>query len=266
MTDEPEERDFAEMEDDYYGAHDEAPRYEDASLLDGSELAHALIGLTLFDDTYLRLQAFNLAMVDVFLNQLERVVARKLFDEERTPAEAAFLNAQSQMWIFAAYEAMRTWRQRANDVMKWHRCGGLQQKLDSLEKGDNATHHGQQRRASMIRDVLADPSVIGRLDDDLKRTYFTFTRMEYLRVSLAKHEVSGKAKISALSPGYGRINYWCGSLDYELDNGIYSMGFVSRRDIADSLRAIPSMEVPTEEDLESFADYMKGPGLDVGNR
>jgi hypothetical protein len=37
---------------------------------------------------------------------------------------------------------------------------------------------------------------------------------------------------------HGRINKWCGSLDYELENGRYSMGEINRRDIADEIRML----------------------------
>jgi Recombinase len=34
----------------------------------------------------------------------------------------------------------------------------------------------------------------------------------------------------ALMPTQGPINSWCGSLDFELENGRYTMGFISRTD------------------------------------
>ncbi|MGB3318288.1 MAG: hypothetical protein WBF65_02455 [Sphingopyxis granuli] len=240
--------------------HDDGPRYGDVSELGGMEIPAALKGLTLFRDPYLSMQAFNLAIVDGFLNGLEQQVLRRLIDEERTPIDdSMFLNAQSQMWIFAAYEVMRTWRQRAKDLIKWHANGGLQLKLATLKEDKGFHHPGNASRAAMLRDVIADPGLVDRLRDDLKRTHVLFTRMEYLRVSLAKHEVSGKAKMLAIAPGYGRINSWCGALDYELNSGQYILGYINRRDIADSLRAIPSLPVPSDEELKSFDAFMKGP-------
>lgn len=240
--------------------HDDGPRYGDVSELGGMEIPTALKGLTLFRDPYLSMRAFNLAIVDGFLNGLEQQVLRRLIDEERTPIDdAMFLNAQSQMWIFAAYEVMRTWRQRAKDLIKWHANGGLQLKLAALKEDQGFHHPGNASRAAMLRDVIADPGLVDGLRDDLKRTHVLFTRMEYLRVSLAKHEVSGKAKMLAIAPGYGRINSWCGALDYELNSGQYILGYINRRDIADSLRAIPSLPVPSDEELKSFDAFMKGP-------
>lgn len=57
-------------------------------------------------------------------------------------------------------------------------------------------------------------------------------------MALAKHEVSGgKPKAVAYAPGYGRINMECGALEYQMSNGPMILGNISRRDIADEIRA-----------------------------
>ena len=115
-------------------------RYRPPDAIAQSELREALCGLTLFgSDPNFRSQAFNVALVDEFVMKLELDLLRQQFREERTPIpEAMFVSAQSQMWIFAAYELMRTWRQRAKDMIKWAnkwRPGsetGASQKEDSV--------------------------------------------------------------------------------------------------------------------------------------
>jgi hypothetical protein len=195
---------------------------------------------------------------------LEYDLLRKRFDEEATPMpEAAFLSAQSQMWIFAAYELLRTWRQRANDMIKWFDNGGLEMKLREYEKPLGYTHFGREYRAAQIRRVLADSTIIDKIKADLRRTYMLFAQLEAIRVSIAKHEVRGRAKSVALMPGYGFINRYCGSLDYELENGAYSTGNISRRNIADGIRAIATdSAIPTAEDIESFDKFMRGPNFE----
>jgi hypothetical protein len=193
------------------------------------------------DDMFLRMQVFNLRIVDQFLTGLEYDVLRKLDEGEHTPLpEAAFLGAQSQMWIFAAYEIVRTRRQRAKEIIKWSETGGLEPKLKELENDLGYPHVRKQLRAEQIKSVIADPSMVERIRRDLKLTHMVFAQIEALRISMAKHEVAGRRNSVALRPGYGRINQWCGSLDYELENGAYSMGYVSRRDIADGIRALLS--------------------------
>jgi len=233
-------------------------RYQEE--VESGELREALTKLKfLGEDPFLRMQAFNLDVVDDFLMDLEYDVLRRLNEEDRTPGEAHFLNAQSQMWIFAAYELLRTWIERAKDIIKWASNGGLQHKLDALRgQHEGFMHLGRDIRIAQIEAVIADPGIVNELQDQLKHVHISFERMEYIRVSLAKHQVSGKAKSIALNPGYGRINAWCGSLDYALENGRVHLGLISRRDIADSLRALRLDEAPPSgEDLQAFDEYMK---------
>lgn len=256
------------MTDDRSFEPDDAdqPRYKPLSEINPSALNQALCKLTLLgDDPYLRLQAMNLGIVDPFIADLEDRLLRKLIDEERTPVpDALFVSAQSQMWIFAAYELLRTWRQRAADLIKWHENSGLEIKLRALEDDIGYQHFGRAYRAAQIKKVIDDPSLISRIRDDRRRVHMSFTRLESLRVSLAKHEVRGQGGSVALAPGYGRINQWCGALDYELENGRYSMGYVNRRDIADDIRGLLTMDQPpTDEELASFDEYMKGPSHDL---
>jgi hypothetical protein len=60
-----------------------------------------------------------------------------------------------------------------------------------------------------------------------------------------------------------RINRWCGSIDFELGSDGAILGTISRRDIADELRNIPNLDLPTDEDIRSFDDFMRGPPDDV---
>ncbi|MCR9193746.1 MAG: hypothetical protein NXH88_03385 [Hyphomonas sp.] len=249
-------------EQDDLDQHDDGPPYGRAEAIDVSALNTALCGLRLLGgDPFLRMQAFNLAIVDPFLTNLEAQVLEKLVAEERTPVpEAAFLSAQSQMWLFAVYELLRTWRQRAGEMIKWAENGGLEQKREALEKDDGYQHFGRQFRAGQIKEVLDDPGITDAIRRDLKRTHILFVQLEAIRISLAKHEVWKKGNSVALRPGYGRINMWCGALDYELENGQYSMGSVNRRDIAEGIRALlTSDSVPSDEEIASFEEFLRGP-------
>jgi hypothetical protein len=201
------------------------------------------------------------------LTGLEYEVLEKLMDEERTPvSDAVFLSAQSQMWIFAAYELMRTWRQRAHEMIKWSETGGLERKLATFEKDEGFLHSGRQYRADQIRALLAYPDRIGAIERDLKRTHMLFARVEAIRISLAKHEVRKKKNSVALRPGYGRINSSCGALDYEIESGRYSMGTINRRDIADEIRSLLlSDRVPTDQEIASFEAFMRGPAEPLSN-
>ncbi len=251
-------------DDDHFNDYDDGNevRYKAQAEIEQTALNRALCDLHLLgDDPFLRMQAFNLSIVDQFITNLEYEVLRKLFDEERTPLpEASFLSAQSQMWIFAAYEIMRTWRQRTKDMIKWYDNGGLETKIEALEEDLGYKHFGRSIRASQIKKVLEDSSLIKQMRDDRRLTHMLYARLEVVRISLAKHELRGRGNSVALTPGYGRINQWCGSLDYELENGQHSMGYVNRRDIADDIRGLLSADgPPTDDEIASFDEYMRGP-------
>ncbi len=247
--------------EDYYDGDFEPP-YRDPHEIEGMELGQALKALHLLgDDMYLRMQAFNLSVVDKFIMGLEYDTLQRLLEQESTPApEAMFLSAQSQMWIFAAYELMRTWRERAKDMVKLAENGGLALKLAALEVNVGYLHVGRDLRANQIRALIADRSLIDALRQDLRATHIPFARIEFIRVALAKHQVSGNKKSIAFAPGYGRITQWCGALDYQMENGGAIMGYISRRDVAEELRAMSDRShLPSDQDLASFDAFMKGP-------
>ena len=236
-------------------------RYRRLEDISEHEIVDALRSLTLLgDDPYLGMLAYNLAAIDQFIMRLEDDVLKKLVDEERTPApEAMFLSAQSQMWIFAAYELLRTWRERARATIKLFENGGLDLKIAHLEEDVGFLHVNKQYRARQLRRVKNNPSFVADIRKDLRVIHIPFVRIEHLRVAIAKQEIRGRKNSVAYAPGYGRINYECGSLDYQLEVGKYILGNLSRRDIADELRATSNRQsLPSDDDLASFDEFMKG--------
>ncbi|MXZ61090.1 MAG: hypothetical protein F4Z12_09550 [Acidobacteria bacterium] len=245
------------MDDDHC---QDSTRCAPASSANAGNLRAALCDLTLLgDDPFLSMQALNLAMVDAWLTPLEEDLLRMLIREDRTPApEALFVSALSQMWIFAAYELLRAWRQRALDMRKLQRNGGLRAKLAALRKDCGFVHAGRRIRASQIERILDEPGIIDVIDDDLKRTHMPFARLAAIRVSLAKHEVPRKKNSIALNPGYGRINRECGALDNEIEVGGSSLGTINRREIAEGMRALPDAQIPSDDELEAFDALLRG--------
>ncbi|MCX5480865.1 hypothetical protein OSH08_17830 [Kaistia geumhonensis] len=225
------------------------------------ELDKALRGLTLFgDDIYLGMQATNVALVDVFLMQMETEAREYRSDDEGINLEhAVLLNALSQQWLFAVYELLRTWRERAKSVLKWHSNGGLKLKAEALEKRRNPgdLNLGRDRFAQTIRKIIDHPKITKEIADDLARTHVLFRQLEFLRVALAKHEVSGQPKLFARAPGYARIDMWTGSMSYELSNDFVILGQVTRRSFADGIRALSTdRTVPSKEDIAAYEAFM----------
>lgn len=237
------------------------PRYAPPDSISGMDLFNALRKLHLIDgDIFMCSQVHNLAIVDDFLTKLEYQIRDKWIQEERTPQEAYFLSAQSQMWIFAAYELLRTWKQRTHEFIKMSTTNTLQKELDALKVKQGAfLHLGLELRINQLEAAIARPAMIDELIAQLRHLHIPYGYLEYIRISLAKHEIKGKNKSIALSPGGGRINTWCGAMDYELEDGQVSMGYINRRDIADSIRHLDlSQEPPTPEVLKDFDDHLRG--------
>lgn len=251
--------------DDERDERDDDRGYEASSDVDAALLPAALRGLELFDDPYLSMQATNLGMIDMFCMDLEDQLLAAYHASDRTPVmEASFVSAQSQMWIFAAYELLRTWRQRAKDAIKWAENGGLPAKIADLSKDVGFLHTGRLMRAKQLERLLAEPARVEKLRTDLRRVHIPFERMHFLRIALAKHEVSGRKNAIAHAPGYGRINMWCGAMDFEMSNGRYILGNINRRDIANDIRSIALIpDPPTAEDLADFDAFMRGPPDDL---
>ena len=160
------------------------------------------------------------------------------------------------MWIFATYELLRTWKQRAREVLTSSRNGKLGARAADLEADQGYAHVGRQMRAMQLRAVLGSPNLLERIEEDLRRAHMPIRRMEFIRMSLAKHEIAKEKHSIAFAPGYGRINFWCGALDYQMEKGHVILGNISRRDIADELWSMSQGQPPTESELRDFDNFM----------
>lgn len=253
------------IEDPIYEPMDE-PEHRRSDQIYVNELRDALCDLTLLDDdTALVMQALNLAIVDHVIMELEENLLKQLSAEERTPVpEATLVSALSQMWIFAAYEILRTWRQRVAEIEKLVNEGKLESALAAIEadKPRDPMHYGRQKKAKQIRRLIKNPELIADIERDKRRIAIIFLQLEAIRIRLAKHEMPTKSGGGTLSrlPGYGRINRLSGSLDYDLDyDDMTTLGTINRREIADSLRAMASSTPPTDDEISAFKNYLKGP-------
>jgi hypothetical protein len=246
--------------------HDDVPEYRDPEAIGTTELSHPLGTLHLLgDDPFMRTQAFNLSLVDHFIMRLELELQRRRFDEEKVPVvDTAFLSAQTQMWIFAVYELLRTWRARAKDVVKLAKNGGLTLKAEALGRKLPFEHPAREMRAEQLRRIINSPSVVESITLDLRRTHILYVQLEQVRIALAKHEISGKPKAVPHAPGLVMFDRWNGSIEYELGYEGVILGTLSRRDIAECLWALSdASNLPSEEELASFDAFMKGPPADL---
>ncbi|WP_162864732.1 hypothetical protein [Pseudomonas viridiflava] len=244
---------------DDYEDYGEEITYESAEQIDQMAIYSALNSLMFFANNLdFSSQAMNLAIVDEFTMDLEYGYLRSKFDETNTPYQSVFLSAQSQMWIFSAYELMRTWREKISKYLKAADNGGLPLKLKELQKPLGYENFTVQKRIEEINLLIEKPELIETMRDDLKRTQMLFTQMELLRMSLAKHQMRKRPSAAVQAPTVGYMNRWCGSLEYQINSGQMIICNLSRRDVADGIRAIPAMTVPSDDDLDSFEAAMRG--------
>jgi hypothetical protein len=187
--------------------------------------------LPLFDDVYLSMQGQNLILVDFYLRNLERDLLRELVRIERTPFPATLIvSALSQMWIFAVYELLRTWRQRVKDLKREAQNPGVA----PTGKPDLAGLWYRKQLAHLRK----EPAYARKLDKAVTQTEPLFRRIEALRMNLAKHEVPKMQGMPALAPGYGRIDEFSGSISWQIDLGNNGVDLVSRRSLADQLKKL----------------------------
>ena len=215
----------------------------------------ALLSLPVMDDLYLRMQAMNIDLVDVYLMDMEQQLLSEYMEIERTPIEMATLvSAISQLWIFGLYELLRTWRQRAFDV------ANFAEELKTLERSARKSRIAEQKRKIKAavalngaegfywlpyEKVAKNDKFVEAIYNAIDQSERLFRRIEVLRVSLAKHEIP-KAKGSfAMAPGYGRIDMADGSIYWQVILQKNEVDVVSRRSIADDCRALAEVLRPT---------------------
>lgn len=230
--------------------------------IDFAATASGLRSLLLGDGPDLSFQALNIGIVDKFITQLEYDLLKTQFEEERTPIDkAVFLSAQSQMWIFAVYEHLRTWRGQAKDIIVWGKNGILEKMRDRVDVG--ILNQSSVVRKAQIQAFIDDSTLLTVLERDHARTDTIFPLVEAIRIRLAKHELpkGGGNSRYPRSPTYGTMNRWCGALDYELDDGVVTtFGMVNRRDIAEGLRQLALNEDPQDEEARnSMREWLRGP-------
>ncbi|MHA6264453.1 hypothetical protein ACXYMO_14710 [Arenibacterium sp. CAU 1754] len=209
--------------------------------------------IPLCDDLWLGMQARNIAFVDfTVLRGIESEAAQAYIERERTPTDVLLpLSALSQMWIFSVYEFLRTWRQRARNILK------TADKVAAIDhKGRPAAVlevvEAAKAKERMVRVAPTWHSQhLKKVDDEefvsSIREYWDFSdaifrEAEALRVTLAKHEVPKTPGLVAEAPGYGRMNHFTGSMYWfvTLKDDIQIQ--VDRRKLGNNLLGLPEDE------------------------
>jgi hypothetical protein len=223
---------------------------EDQHEAQSMSLIQAVQSLPLMDDDlYLHMQVMNLGVVDDFLVDLERQLLREYMESDRTPVpDALFVSALSQMWLFAVYELLRTWRQRCRAVFEFaehlgkltgsRRAAYVAAKKVNLQKASPYPDGLEAPRWRTFERAANDQDFVSNVRKAFDSSELCFRKVEALRMHLAKHEMPKAPGSFAMAPWYGRINMMNGSIYWQVRLRGNEMDIMSRRDIADSCREL----------------------------
>lgn len=217
----------------------DVPRLDEFNLMGWSHT------IPLCNDVWLGMQARNIAIVDMqLIRQVETQALAEFLETEHTPVPTLmFLSAVSQMWVFSLYEFLRTWRQKAKEIIEVadelaampddDRAAFLARKVVSARRKEqfvlNAPHYFTDQMAQ-----AGDPAFVTPIRDYLTKSEGIFRECEALRVTLAKHEVPRTRGLHAETPGYGRMSNYTGSLYWHFVNKDGFTERVERRALSDA--------------------------------
>jgi hypothetical protein len=241
-------------------------------------LYNLLATIPMTDDVYLGMQAQNIAVIDMMmLRPLEAAALDEFFsDADRVSGPTlSKLSALSQMWVFALYEFLRTWRQRARALVGFE---------DELAKRTT-----DEQRAAYMKEITDKIKAKARLvklapvfyldhvakvgDKDFmaairgykESTEPLFRDVEAIRMPLAKHEVAGKEKLFAEAPGFGGVNKLTGSMYWQIVLAEDQVTIIERRRLADKFLGIKG-EYEPEEEAEAGTEKKESSGLSEDDR
>jgi hypothetical protein len=221
--------------------------------------------IPLCDDLWLGMQAQNIAIVDHIIRQFEQQALQRYYAEDSfSIADLAPLSAVSQMWVFALYEFLRTWMQRASKLIGYFEKLAAQKTPEEREAYMQKITDEAKERAKHIRIAPQFYTVhVGRVgnSDFIKgiREYrdeikHLFRSVEAIRLPLAKHEMAGSKseKFMAEAPGYGRVDTQTGSMYWQINLPDGYVDVINRHNLADGFM---SMKRALARKREGTADF-----------
>jgi hypothetical protein len=207
--------------------------------------------IPLCDDVWLGMQAQHIAAVEIaIIRPLELHTAQKIFNEEAYVDVMLALNGVSQMWLFALYEFLRTWRQRATLLLQladqYARTKPAKQEaflaktLTDAKGKEKHIFSGFSFYSQQISKI-ADADFVASLKAYFNKTDGWFGLIEELRMNLAKHEVPKARGMVAEMPGYARIDLVRGSLYWQFTD---TQGRLQKLDRREAANFFLDIEVP----------------------
>jgi hypothetical protein len=213
------------------------------------------MSIPLCDDVWLGMQAQHIAAVEIgIIRPLELHTARKIFNEEGYADVMMALNGVSQMWLFALYEFLRTWRQRAMQLLQladqYAKTKPAKQKAflsKTLTDAKGKEKHILSGVSFYSHHIskIADADFVASIKAYYDKTDGWFGFIEELRMNLAKHEVPKKRGMVAEMPGYARMGLVTGTLYWQF---IDAQGGLQKLDRREAANFFLDIQVPDYDD------------------
>jgi hypothetical protein len=217
------------------------------------------------------MQAQNVALVDLMvIRGMEAELLQAYYDnDDRMPINVGMLvGAISQMWIYYLYEFMRTWRQRAQELItaseEHERQETSEKKIETRAK-QRAALESRRKHIRLTPNFqgehlkrIDDPEFIASVRAYRDKTEVMFRRLEGVRITIAKHEIpkTGKYQMLAEHPGYTRFDtVFTGSAYWQFTLKDDTVDVVQRRAIANEFLRIT--EEPEREEMPPAEPELK---------
>jgi len=202
---------------------------------------------------YLRMQAFNLDIVDQLLREMEGQMLSEYYKQEGTPvATATVVSALSQLWVFGLYELLRTWRQRAREVIRFGKAVAelpaqdrerrISEQKETVRLASADPDRADPAHSRAFEDAARDKGFRDALQLALDRSELPFRKLESVRVHLAKHEIPNAKGSYGMDPGYSRIDEISQSICWQVPLGNMEVEIISRGSLATACRKLATDE------------------------
>ncbi len=231
--------------------------------------------IPLCDDLWLGMQAQNIAIVDRIVRHFESAALEEFYKNDRFSMDDLYpLSAMSQVWVFALYEFLRTWLQRASKLI------GYAEQLAVLKTNEERaaylkTIEGEaQEKAKHVKLAsvfyhehvarVGDEKFVKSLRHYRDSIKELFRDVEAIRMPLAKHEIAGAKdeQFMAEAPGYGRVDVVTGSMYWQIVLADSTVDIINRHSLADRFFGT---EKPKERSA-LFAEDAAEPHLSEGEK
>jgi hypothetical protein len=222
--------------------------------------------IPLCDDLWLGMQAQNIAIVDRIVRHFEQEALQHYYAHDSFSMEhLAPLSAMSQMWVFALYEFLRTWLQRASKLIGYSE--GLAAQKTTGERSaymqkitDETKERAKHKRLAPVfymRHVerVGDAEFITSVKEYRNEVKHLFRDVEAIRLPLAKHEMAGtkSERFMAEAPGYGRVDTFSGSMYWQINLADGYVDVINRHKLADAFMSMKRALVRNTKAMEGFS-------------